>query len=178
MIRSDAGEPPVSLAEAQAYVRIETGEEEAVLAGLVRSASAMCEQFTGQALVERAFDETLRASGQWRRLSLTPVKAITGVALIGEDGAETALAAGDYAVDVDATGDGWVRLVRAPAGEPLVRVSAVAGMASDGNGVPEPLRQGILRLTAFLFNARDGAGGEPPAAVTALWRPYRRMRLA
>jgi hypothetical protein len=29
-----------------------------------------------------------------------------------------------------------------------------------------------------MFNARDGDGGEPPAAVTALWRPYRRARLA
>ena len=35
--------PVVSLSEAQAYVRIETGEEEAVLAGLIRTASAICE---------------------------------------------------------------------------------------------------------------------------------------
>jgi hypothetical protein len=51
-------------------------------------------------------------------------------------------------------------------------------MAADSNGVPEPLRQGIVRLTAHLFNARDGGGGDPPAAVTALWRPFRRIRLA
>ncbi|MEO7750897.1 MAG: head-tail connector protein, partial [Sphingomicrobium sp.] len=50
--------------------------------------------------------------------------------------------------------------------------------AEDENGVPEPIRQGVLRLTAHLFSARDGAGGEPPAAVTALWRPYRRLRLS
>jgi uncharacterized phiE125 gp8 family phage protein len=177
MIRAQASEPPVSLAEAQAYVRIETGEEEAVLAGLLRTASAMCEEFIGQALVERAFDETLRASTQWQRLGLTPVRSIGGVTLVGDDNAETPLAAEEYAIDVDSSGDGWVRLVRS-ADVRLVRVSAVAGMASDGNGVPEPLRQGILRLTAHLFNARDGDGGDPPAAVTALWRPYRRMRLA
>lgn len=177
MIRSDASDPPVSLAEAQAYVRVETGEEEAVLAGLLRTASLMCEQFIGQALVNRAFDETLRGSSQWQRLGLTPVRSITGVSLIAEDQSETSLVAGDYAVDIDASGDGWVRLVRS-GDDGLVRVQAVAGMASDGNGVPEPLRQGIIRLTAYLFNARDGDGGEPPAAVTALWRPYRRMRLA
>lgn len=177
MIRSDASDPPVSLAEAQAYVRVETGEEEAVLAGLLRTASLMCEQFIGQALVERAFDETLRGSSQWQRLGLTPVRSIGGLARIAEDQSETPVAAGDYAVDIDASGDGWVRLVQGPT-DGVVRVQAVAGMASDGNGVPEPLRQGIIRLTAFLFNARDGDGGEPPAAVTALWRPYRRMRLA
>ena len=176
MIRQDASDPPVSLAEAQAYVRVETGEEEAVLAGLLRTASLMCEQFIGQALVERAFDETLRASSQWQRLGLTPVRSIIALALVADDQSETPLAAEDYAVDVDASGDGWVRLVRAAEGS-VVRVQAVAGMASDGNGIPEPLRQGIIRLTAYLFNARDGEGGEPPAAVTALWRPYRRMRL-
>ena len=175
MIRNDAVEPPVSLAEAQAYVRVETGEEEAILAGLLRSASAMCEQFIGQAMVARGFDETIRVSGQWVRLGVTPVVSITSVTLIGEGAVETVLAASDYAIDVDATGDGWVRLLR---GSGLVRVSGVAGLASDGNGVPEPLRQGIVRLTAYLFNARDGSGGEPPAAVTALWRPYRRMRLS
>lgn len=177
MIRSETSEPPVSLAEAQAYVRVETGEEEAILAGLLRSASAMCEQFIGQALVARGFDETLTASGQWTRLGPTPMVSIDQVTAIAEDRSETVLAAGDYAIDIDSSGDGWVRLMRAPTGS-LIRVSGVAGMASDGNGVPEPLRQGIVRLMAYLFNARDGSDGEPPAAVTALWRPYRRMRLS
>jgi hypothetical protein len=52
------------------------------------------------------------------------------------------------------------------------------GIALDPNGVPEPIRQGVLRLVGHLFAVRDGADGEPPAAVTALWRPYRRLRLA
>ena len=177
MIRQDASDPPVSLAEAQAYVRVETGEEEAVLAGLLRTASLMCEQFIGQALVERAFDETIRGSSQWQRLGLGPVRSIAGIARVAIDRTETVVAAEDYAIDIDASGDGWVRLLGGDA-EGVIKVQAVAGMASDGNGVPEPLRQGIIRLTAHLFNARDGDGGEPPAAVTALWRPYRRMRLA
>ena len=95
MIRNDAVEPPVSLAEAQAYVRVETGEEEAILAGLLRSASAMCEQFIGQAMVARGFDETIRVSGQWVRLGVTPVVSITSVTLIGEGAVETVLAASD-----------------------------------------------------------------------------------
>ena len=57
-------------------------------------------------------------------------------------------------------------------------VRGQAGLATEPNGVPEPLRQGILRLVAHLFTTRDGSGGEPPAAVGALWRPYRKMRLA
>jgi len=59
-----------------------------------------------------------------------------------------------------------------------VKVGGTAGMADDQNGVPEPIRQGVLRLVAHLFADRDGEGAAPPASVTALWRPYRRMRLA
>jgi hypothetical protein len=51
-------------------------------------------------------------------------------------------------------------------------------MAAQQNDVPEAIRQGVLRLVAHMFASRDGDGGSPPAAVTALWRPYRRMVLA
>jgi uncharacterized phiE125 gp8 family phage protein len=79
-------------------------------------------------------------------------------------------------VDVDFNGDGWVRTQASAASR--VQVSGTAGMAEDENGVPEPIRQGVLRLVSHLFTSRDGEGGEVPAAVTALWRPYRRMRIA
>ena len=176
MIASDPGVLPVTVAEAQAYLRIESGEEEALLAGLLRSATALCEAFTGQCLVARTIRERLRIGAAWQRLSVTPVRSIDAVASVGPDGVETLIAPVAYAIDIDREGDGWVRLAGLP--EALLTVSYSAGMADDDNGVPEPLRQGILRLAAHMFNCRDGDGGEPPAAVTALWRPYRRMRLS
>lgn len=176
MIARDMAAAAVSMAEAQAYARVETGEEEALLAGLVRSASALCEAFTGQVLVMRDFVEVIAATSEWQRLTLNPMRSIDLVEAVAADGSAVALAANDYAVDIDARGDGWVRIVGAVEGR--IRVSGQAGMASDANGVPEPLRQGILRLVAHLFATRDSGGGEPPAAVTAMWRPYRRMRLA
>jgi uncharacterized phiE125 gp8 family phage protein len=165
------------MSEAQAYVRIETGEEEALLAGLVRTASALCESFINQVVIARPFACELPASGQWERLAITPVRAISDVASVDPSGAAASLASGSFAIDIDFAGDGWVRLGQA-IDATRVRVSGSAGMAEDENGVPEPIRQGVLRLVAHLFTARDGNGGEPPAAVTALWRPYRRMRLA
>jgi uncharacterized phiE125 gp8 family phage protein len=176
MIATNIAEAAVSMAEAQAYARVETGEEEALLAGLVRSASALCESFIGQVLIARPFEETLAATSQWQRLSLTPVRTIDAVATVAADGGSVALATGAFEVDIDSRGDGWVRALESREGRLLV--SGTAGLASEPNGVPEPLRQGILRLIAHLFATRDGSGGEPPAAVTALWRPYRRIRLA
>jgi uncharacterized phiE125 gp8 family phage protein len=170
-------EPIVTMSEAQAYVRIETGEEEALVAGLIRTASAICEAFINQVVVAREFELDLPASGAWERLPITPVRSMTTVAAVDAAGVVTPLDSGGYALDVDFAGDGWVRLEQAVDASRL-RVGGRAGMAEDENGVPEPLRQGVLRLVAHLFTARDGDGGEVPAAVTALWRPHRRMRLS
>jgi uncharacterized phiE125 gp8 family phage protein len=170
-------QPVVTMSEAQAYVRIETGEEEAVLAGLVRSASALCEAFLGQVIIARPFTIDVPACVTWQRLSIGPVRAIDNVAGVDASGASVAFQPESYGIDIDSAGDGWVRV--APDDSlSRVTVSGTAGMALDQNEVPEPIRQGVLRLVAHLFTVRDGSDGEPPAAVTALWRPYRRLRVA
>ncbi len=177
MLAGGIAEPALSLAEAQAFVRVETGEEEALLAGLVRTASAVCEAFINQVLIVRGFTEDVSASGEWKRLSLAPVRSIGLVEAVAIDGSVTPLGASEFAIDVDASGDGWVRLMSSGTTS-RVRVHATAGLASGTNELPEPLRHGILRLVGHMFAGRDGDGGEPPAAVTALWRPFRRMRLS
>ena len=169
--------PAVTMSEAQAFVRIETGEEEALLAGMVRSASALCEAFLNQVVIQRDYAVEVEASDRWTRLPLTPVISIVSVEGVKSDGTSIALAAEIYSIDVDAQGDGWVRADNDP-GVRRLRVSGRAGMASEPNAVPEPIRHGVLRLVAHLFASRDEGGGEVPAAVTALWRPYRRMRLS
>ena len=169
-------QPPVSLSEAQAFVRIETGEEEALLAGLLRTASAVCESFLGQVVIARQFVEELRPAAEWQRLAALPVRTIDSVEGIDEAGAASVLPSTAYALDIDTSGHGWVRLTQDQVLR-RVRLTGTAGLAAEPNGVPEPIRQGVLRLVAHLFAARDGDGGGPPAAVTALWRPYRRMHL-
>ena len=174
--------PIVSLSEAQAYLRIETGEDEALLAGLIRSASGLCEAFLNQVVIARGFELTVAACGQWERLAITPVRSITDVSSLDSNGVATALPATSYQIDIDSTGDGWVRFSQSQyvngVGASRLHVTGTAGMAEGENDVPEPLRQGVLRLVAHLFTERDGSGGQPPAAGTALWRPYRRLRLS
>jgi uncharacterized phiE125 gp8 family phage protein len=168
---------PVSLAELKAEARIATSEEDALLAGFARSAVELCESFTGTLLIARPVSEVVPASTAWTRLGATPVRAIETVAALGPDGTETALTADGYAIDIDAVGEGWVRLFAARP-ERRLRVSYAAGLASEPNGVPEALRQGIARLALHSFARRDAAEPQaPPAAVTALWRPWRRLRL-
>ena len=166
-----------ALAEAKAYLRVADTGEDALTSGLIGSALSLCEGFTGQVGIVRTVVETLPATGGWRRLTATPVRAITSVVGIGADGADIALPVEAYAIDIDGRGEGsvkarWSQAVR-------VRVTAQVGLAEDWSGLPPPIRQGVVRLVAHLFahrDAQDDAG--PPAVVAALWRPWRRMRLS
>lgn len=47
---------------------------------------------------------------------------------------------------------------------------------ADWAAVPPPVAHGMVVLAAHLFENR-GRGDLPPAAVAALWRPYRRLGL-
>ena len=166
-----------AIEEAKAYLRIEDENEDALIAGLIRAATGLCEAFIGQVLIARGFSETIAARADWQRLGRTPVRAISGVEGLPAEGAAFALPVDAYGVDVDANGDGWVRVLR-PGVAGRAVVAFEAGIAVDWNGVPEPVRQGIVRLFAHLFTHRDVEDGSgPPAVVAALWRPWRRMRL-
>ena len=171
-----------SLEEVKAYLRITGTEEDEGLSALLRGAEALCEQFVGQWLIVRTALETVAvgSDGGWRRLTARPVLAIEAVETVdGADGSGdgTPLPVDAYAIDIDANGDGWVRIAR-PVAATLVRVRYRAGLASGMDGLPEALRQGIVRLAADHYLARGRDSATPPAVVSALWRPWRRMRLA
>jgi uncharacterized phiE125 gp8 family phage protein len=169
---------PVAIEQVKAYLRIQGSDEDALLAGLVRTASELCEALTRTALIEREVEETIAARPGWTRLEAAPVRAILAVSGLAADGSATLLAPDDFAIDIDSAGDGWVRVLRS-AGAERAAVLYRAGRAADWNGVPEPLRHGIVRLAAHFYTHRDGEDGSaPPAAVTALWLPYRRLRLS
>jgi uncharacterized phiE125 gp8 family phage protein len=164
-----------ALDEVKAFLRIESAVEDAELARLIASAIGHGEAFTGRTFLIRGIEETLPGRPEWQRLTATPVRAITGVAAVDMAGVATPMATDAFAIDVDASGDGWVRVT-----DPAARMRAIyrAGVAADWGGLPEPLRQGVVRLAAHLFTYRDAADeGAPPAIVAALWRPWRRMRL-
>jgi len=170
-------EPPAldeAVAEAKAYLRVEGAYEDALIARLAGSAAALCEAFVGQWLIAREGAEMLPARPTWQKLRATPVGAILAVDGVAADGSAAVLPADAYEIDIDAAGGGWVR-IRSAGEARRVQVRFEAGLAAAWTDLPEPLRQGVIRLTAHLYTHRSGENGAgPPAAVTALWRPWRR----
>ena len=172
--------PPEAAGAAKGYLRVERADEDGLIAGLLGAAAESCEAFTGLALLTRGFTETIPASRAWQRLMRTPVRAIVSVEALPPQGPAQPLASAAYAIDIDADGDGWVRLAEPGVGR-RVRVGYEAGFASAWADLPAALRHGIVRLAAHFYTHRTDEparnGAPPPAAVAALWRPYRRLRL-
>lgn len=171
--------PDGALADAKAYLRIDDSGEDALLGTLIGAAIGLCERFTGLALFAGDRTDMLAACpGTWQRLPATPVSAIASVSGVDTAGTASLLPVAGYAIDIDAAGDGWVRLTGAIA-QSRILVAYSAGLAADWPSLPEALRQGAVRLVSHLYAHRDEADDAgPPMAVTALWRPYRRVRLS
>lgn len=168
---------PLALAETKAMLHITRDADDAVLTGHLRSALALCEQFIGQSLIVRAHRETLPVAREWQVLSAAPVVAITDVGGRTADGTAVTLASDAYAADITPSGAGRVRVLR-PGSASRIEVQYTAGLSTHWGELPEPLRQGIVRLAAHVHLSRDGDGdAAPPAAVGALWRPWRMVRL-
>lgn len=161
--------------ETKSWLRIETAQDDAAIEALCRSAIGMAEDFCAQRLFARAGEEMIAPARTWWRLHACPVRGIAAVAAVDAGGAESPIAADGYAIDIDADGDGWVRVMTAPL-PGRISIGLTAGLAEDWADLPDPLRQGVVRLAAHLFG--ESASDTPPAIVTALWRPWRRMRLA
>lgn len=179
--------PTSALAEVKQWLGITTAADDAPLSALLVAALDICEGFIGQMPIEATCEEVLPAGpdasascAPWRALATRPVLAITGIDALAIDGARTALAAETYAVELDADGTGRVRLPEGLSARSRVAVRFTAGLAASWDALPESLHHGLIRLAAHQHRQResDGAAPLPPAAVAALWRPWRRLRLA
>ena len=116
-------------------------------------------------------------AARWPRARSRRSLAVEAVAA---NGARTALAAEAYALELDADGGARVRRGEPGCAPAAIAVRFVAGLAANWSALPESLRHGIIRFAAHQHRARENCSPSRsrPAAVTALWRPWRVMRLA
>lgn len=165
------------LAELKDWLAIRTDGNDALLLAHLRAALDMCESFTGVAPLAQLCEDILPARRCRTRLSAAPVTALVEVRRLTLSGARPALAEADYTFALDADGEARLTLTRAVE-EGRIVARYVAGLAPDWERLDTALRQGIVRLAAHYHLERGADGGAtPPASVTALWQPWRRLRL-
>lgn len=177
-IITPAALPASALAELKQWLGITVAADDAPLRTLLGAALDTAESFTGSMLLEQTCEEILPSHACWQALSTRPVQAIVAIDQVAGDGTRTLLEADRYEIDLRADGTGALRIRFPRAGRIAVRF--LSGLAPEWDALPEALRHGVVRLAAHQHRERESSGAAPlpPASVVALWRPWRRLRLA
>ncbi|MDX3928867.1 MAG: head-tail connector protein [Shinella sp.] len=177
---------PITLAQARAHLRLDHGEEDALLEALVRAAREHLEAETGLVLISRTFRLYLDAWPRTRVIQIArgPVQSIESVTVYDALG---------MPLEVDAAGfvlDGTARPARLylpewpGPGRALngIEIDFSAGFGEAGTDVPDTLKRAMLTHVAAMFELRGTvAAGDQPALVPAgyerLIAPFRMRRL-
>lgn len=145
------------------------------IAGALITATGESEAFLGLKLIQRDYVDLVDGSAVWTRLAVHPVASIERVEMVRDDGTIIPIPGRFYAIDIDARGDGYVRL---PEIDPTqLRVSGRAGQFGQTEDVPGPIRLAIGNFAASILTTGASRLEDAPHAVAALLRPFRRMRL-
>ncbi|MEM7688590.1 MAG: hypothetical protein AAF291_06185 [Pseudomonadota bacterium] len=166
-----------ALEELKGWLGISRSTEDALLADLLHASLSMCEAFTGQTPIEQTVEEIVPPLAGEYPVQSRPVRSFVSAELIGQDGARNPLTANAFDFRIDAAGQGCLAL-SAGFDARGVTVAFRAGIAADWSALPGALKQGVIRLAAFHYRERDeGRPANAPSSVTALWRPWRVVRL-
>jgi uncharacterized phiE125 gp8 family phage protein len=177
---------PLSVAECKAYLRIDHGDDDALIGGLVRAAREEVERHTGTALLAQDWRLTL---DRWPRLGrvtipLHPVSEILSVTVYGDEGEGSLVDPASYRLDPRSRP---ARLHFSDWPAPAIVMNGIeidfrAGFGEAGTDVPDLLKRGMMLLVAhwYEFRAAHGAADQPvslPEGFSRLVAGYRSRRL-
>lgn len=178
-------EEPVSLAEAKAFLKIDDGAEDGLIATLIGAARLHVEGVTGRALLEQSWRVVLDdwpANGQVK-LPVVPLASITQITAYDDAGAAHEVPLAQFLREPDR-----LLLPSNVAGMPVLRerrsieIDYVAGFGTEPADVPADIRQALLVLVAHWFEHRDavivaGSGAVVPSGFDRLVAAHKRVRL-
>lgn len=179
---------PVTVAALKSHLRIDTTDEDILLASLLLTSRMHIETALSLALINQSW--TLRLDcwprGHSLELPLTPLRAVDEVRVKEANGEANVVAAESYLVDLAARPPRlvWNNVVppapQVPEGG--IEIDLSAGFGADGESVPAPLKYAILMLAAHWYEHRDPSdigtnGARIPDAVSSLINPFRAIRL-
>lgn len=177
---------PVSLAEAEDYVRLDDSSGDPLLSILIASARAQAETLVRRALMPQTWDLVLDRFPRWELIvPKPPLRSVTSISYVDTNGVTQVMAASDYRVDIatepgrltPAFGLVWP-VARWQTGAVTVRF--VAGYA-DATAVPACVKNWMLLRIKTLWENRDQLVVDsrvnlvalPPAFVDGLLDPVR-----
>jgi uncharacterized phiE125 gp8 family phage protein len=173
-LNSPPAAEPVTLDQAKAWLRVESGDEDALIAALIPAARARAEWHTGRAFITQGWTLWLDRAGSCTAIPLPPLRAVESVTLYKRDDSAVVLGGGDYTV-----GGSRVLLKTPPADLRSINAAAVAFTAGygDASDVPADIAQAILQIVSALYEHRGGEAAPTPDSALALLAPYRILKI-
>ena len=176
---------PLSLAEAKAFLRVEHGDDDDVIASLIATARLHVEAQTRRALITQSWRLVRDAWPTDGRLHVTPapLKALIAARVYDVGGDAAALDLQSFVVDAAGGAIVFAPWAVAQPGRSAagIELDVTVGYGDAASDVPEPLRQAVRLLVAHWYENRGLATTASvtvlPATVAALLAPYRVLSL-
>jgi uncharacterized phiE125 gp8 family phage protein len=177
-------EPPISVSELKAHLRVDSTDEDALIGTLLDAAVQHVDGYSGvlgRALVTQTWTQDF---DDWDDLclALAPISSVT-VTYYDTANAQQTLSAPIYSLLAGPAGPyiklNWGQVFPNLFGrEDAIRVTMVAGYGA-ATTVPAPIKAAIMLLAGHWYANREAVGqsslAELPMAVNALLAPYRRV---
>jgi uncharacterized phiE125 gp8 family phage protein len=177
---------PLSLAEAKAFLRVETADDDAVVTALIAGARIHIEAQTRRALITESWRLAFDCWPADGRLSVgpAPLQTLTAARVFDMNNVAQAVDTAAFVPDKGASA-----LIFAPWALPApgraqagIALDVTVGYGDAASDVPEPLRQAMRILVAHWYENRGlvttGANYSAlPSTVAALIAPYRVLSL-
>lgn len=161
---------PITLAEVKAHLRLDDGNEDALLSSLITTAREHLERTTGLCLIAQSWRLCIDL---WPRDGILqivkhPVQAIENITVYDHAGAPVEVLLEDHLLDGEARPARlWLRNPPVP-GQVMngIEIEFVAGFGETGVDVPDSLKQAMLLHVAHMFAYRGVVSLEQqPAGV-------------
>ena len=176
---------PLSLAEAKAFLRVETSDDDDVISALIAGSRIHVEAQMRRALITQSWRLAIDAWPDDGRLTVlpAPLQALSAARVYDFDNVAHAVDTAAFVLDKGASA-----LIFAPWALPApgrvaagIELDVTVGYGDAAVDVPEALRQAIRLLVAHWYENRGltaaGTAFVSPQTVAALIAPYRMLSL-
>lgn len=168
---------PVSVDEIKLFGRIDTTEEDSLIAGFISDARKRIEDYLERALINQTIQMTL---DYWDckivELPRAPLSSVTSIVTIDEDDTETTYSSDNYYVMIDKNQPGRIAIkqdVSLPKNTERTyggfKITYVAGYGSTPTQVPDQIRISIMYLATLLYEKRGMVENMPDELKTKLY---------
>ncbi len=176
---------PVTLAEAKQHLRVDSNEDDAYIAGLVRAAREWVEEYLDRTLILTQWtvrgdrfppDSTDEVELPHPPMATAGTATAISVTYTLEDGTTAAYSTNLFRVDRHST-PGAVKPLYGQTWPPhrqddnSLAITYWAGYGANSTDVPQGIKNAMLLYVTELYEKRGN--GEPPAAAKALLDAYR-----